>query len=95
MLNSGNIMYNREFSKRINARQERKVALEFAQTYRDLAEKIQQDKQKIQDELEICVETVRNFCRNKIIERKSRGCQILRAALFRNILLDWLLYLVV
>ena len=51
-------MYDREFAKRINARQERNVALDFAQTYRDLAEKIQQDKQKIQDELEICVETV-------------------------------------
>ena len=85
VLNSGNIMHDREFAKQIkNARQERNVALELAQMYRDLAEKIQQDKRKIQDELETRVETVRDFWRNKIIEGESRGGQILRAALFRN-----------
>ena len=46
------------------ARQERSKALYVAQMYRDLAETIQKEKRKVNDELESRVEAVQSFWRN-------------------------------
>ena len=52
--------------------------------YRDLAETIQKEKRKINNELESRVEAVQSFWRNQVVEGQSRVGRILRAALFRN-----------
>jgi len=74
-----------KFIQQINAaKHERNGALQVAQIYRDLAENIQKEKRKVQEELESRMETVHNFWRNQVVEGQSRAGQKLRAALFKN-----------
>jgi len=82
---TGDLVHDSKCTKLVlEARHERNYALNIAQNYRDLAEKIQEEKRKVHDELESRVETVCNFWRNQVVEGQSRSGQILRAALFRS-----------
>ncbi|XP_065914050.1 uncharacterized protein [Dysidea avara] len=85
IFNTGDLVHDSKCTQLVlAARHERNQALQVVQTYRDLAEKIQEEKRKAQDELETRVETVRNFWRNEVVEGQSRSGKILRAALFRK-----------
>jgi len=84
-LNSGDVEIDCKYVQQINAaRHERNSALQVAQIYRDLAETIQKEKRKVQDDLESRVDAVQKFWRNQVVEGQSRAGQILRAALFKK-----------
>ncbi len=61
-----------------------KKALEKAQFYRDLAERIQTEKREKVHELNDKIELVRNFCRNKICEGSSRAGKLVQKALLKG-----------
>jgi len=84
-LNSGDIELDCQYIQQINsARHERNRALQVAQIYRDLAEKVIEEKREVQSELELRIKKVQSFWRDQIVEGQSRAGQILRAALFRK-----------
>ena len=79
----------------IKAKAERNDALKLAKYYRDVAENnkkemlcLQQDLQSkilsIEQHSASCVENIRNFWRNQIIEGSSRAGRILRASLLHK-----------
>lgn len=67
-----------------SARKERDHALSLARHYRDMAETSQAQKRIVKADLENKVELVRNFLRDKVVERSTRSGKMLLAALSRN-----------
>ena len=59
---TGDLVHDSKCTKLVlEARHERNQALEHAKIYRDLAEKIQEEKRTIQNELKTSIDSVHNF----------------------------------
>ncbi len=61
-----------------------KKALEEAQFYRDLAERIRTEKRLAISELNSKVELVRSFWRNKVCEGSTRAGKLVKKALLKR-----------